>query len=649
MSFINFLGLSDETYGDYAKGILYVICEIINKLIKGIGTLIDVITGLFYKIAGSTYLGSGSEVLVEEQDLFSKLFNQNIVSDLSLFMIVISISLMALFGTAAVVKQLYFSKDDRKSLTDVIKNMILGFIFLVVLTPLAMLAISSISALMPLIIGMFGDNSNVSLSDLLFNASFSGNAIEAYNAMYEAEITTWKEIDNNFIFDIFYGTNTTGITFYWYAYFLGATVVLYNLVLMTFRVVKRIFNVIILYVTGPIYVARMVDDGGFKFKEWKNKALGELMSIVGTVVAFMLLISLVGVINEVELVSVAVNGSSILDTGIRALAEENTVNETALLTNNLTKMFLIMAGTSVAKDSGELFGNIFKSTDENGTLLEGIFNRLGTKESSVTTKSESSAPRTRVITRNTTTTRKIIDYTESVPSSRSEHGSLGGGNNINNHAHNTINTTVNNVDRHITNIQNRSNVNVKGESSTGAKTGNYKAGSQAPTKVLDRGFANYVRENDKIRNEWDMMKGENSASSREVVKEFESASKELESSIGTGEQSKIRNSMNRYVEAYKAEEKIAKEGYRDFAGKSAKLGNDLSFKQQSELKKISAAYQKAQVDYTKTARKLGEVSSGNMSTSDALRLKENADKQREKLMEASSRANDFYNQQKKGD
>ena len=79
-----------------------------------------------------------------------------------------------------------------------------------------------------------------------------------------------------------------------------------------------------------------------------------------------------------------------------------------------------------------------------------------------------------------------------------------------------------------------------------------------------------------------------------------------------------------------------------------KLSNDLTMKQQEELKKISEAYKKAQIDYGKTARKLSRVSEGNMSASEALRLKENADKQRAKLMEASSKANDFYNNQKKG-
>ena len=106
--------------------------------------------------------------------------------------------------------------------------------------------------------------------------------------------------------------------------------------------------------------------------------------------------------------------------------------------------------------------------------------------------------------------------------------------------------------------------------------------------------------------------------------------------------------MTKYVEAYRQEEKVAKEGYKDFAGKSAKLSNDLTIKQQDELKKITTAYRKAQVAYDKTSKKLSEVSMGNMSTSDALRIKERADKQREKLMEASSKANDFYNNQKKG-
>lgn len=646
VSFFNFLGLEDSGYGDYAKGILYVICEILGKIIQAACKLIDVITGLFYKLAGANYLGSGSETLVEEQDLLSKLFNQNIVSNVSLFMILVSFLLMSVFGVSAIIKQLYFSKDERKSMGDVIKNMVLAFIFLIALAPLAMFAISAISTITSALVNAFGDASNVSLADLLFNASFSGNAVETYNALYETEITSWTEMENNFLFDIAYGGTESNLTFYWYVFLLGGGVILFNLVLMTYNLIKRIFNVIVLYITAPVYVARMVDDGGSKFKEWKNRALSELVSIVGTTIAFMVLISLIGVINDIELVSVVVDSG--IEESFGEITEEVQINETALLLNNIAKIFLVMAGTAVAKDSGELLGNVFKSTADDNSLLEGIFNRLGSKETHVTDKGGSSSPKTRVITRTTTSSKKIMTFNETLPSmdyGGSSRGSSRDVNVVNNHR-NTFNTNVNKVDRRISNIQNRATISAGGVS--GSERGQYRDSESKPTDILRQPFEAYKQENDKMRNEWDFVKNGNSQSSVEVVKEFEGASKELDSAIANGEPSKIKGSMNKYVEAFKNEEKVVKAEYRDFAGRSSKITGDLSTKQQDELRKISTAYRKAQVDYSKTAQKLSQVSSGNMSASEALKVKERADKQREKLMEASSKANDFYNNQKKG-
>ena len=77
MSFINFL---ETGYDHIAKGILYVICEIFWKIVHAVGNLVDVITGVFYKLTGANYLGSGGDTLIEEQDLLSQLFNQNIVT-----------------------------------------------------------------------------------------------------------------------------------------------------------------------------------------------------------------------------------------------------------------------------------------------------------------------------------------------------------------------------------------------------------------------------------------------------------------------------------------------------------------------------------------------------------------------------------------
>lgn len=657
MSFINLLGLSDAGYGNIAKGILYVIYELLWKIIYGMGKLIDSITGLFYKIAGLDYLGSGGETLVEEQDLLTQMFNQNIVSKISIFMILASILLMAVFGGVAVLKRLYFTKENPKSMVDIIKNMVLGSIFLIVLTPLALFAISFISTMTSAIAGLFGSEMNVSITDAIFNASFSARPVDAYNSIYSVSnpewvnITSWTEMKNSdFLFELVYG-NVVETEFYWYLCLLGGGVVLYNVVVLAIKLVKRIFNVIILYLLAPIYVAKMVDDGGVKFKELKNKAMAELVSIVGSVVGFMVLLSLVSMINNLELIKVSSPESS---EGLPGMIEPviDEVNPVAALINSLTRIILLVAGTSVAKDSGDLLGDLFRDpNNETATILENIYDRLSNRETKAAT-ANIITPKTRVITKNTTTTRRIVDFSEDVPLTNSNKAKQSV--NMVSNQKNNFNTVVNNYDNKTTNLQNRTNVSMdSAKLNEGVKVGKYKGNSESnvnksPMDILDQAFSSYKVEADSLRNEWAFVKNGNSSESKQVVKEFEAASNDLDTSIALGEQNKIKESMNKYVDAYRHEEKVAKEGYKDFAGKSAKLSEDLTMKQQEELKKISSAYRKAQIDYSKTARKLSEVSVGNMSASEALRVKERADKQREKLMEASSKANDFYNNQKKG-
>ena len=55
------------------------------------------------------------------------------------------------------------------------------------------------------------------------------------------------------------------------------------------------------------------------------------------------------------------------------------------------------------------------------------------------------------------------------------------------------------------------------------------------------------------------------------------------------------------------------------------------------------------MDYAKTASKLQQMNGERMSTSQALKMKEQADKQRERLMSASNKAAHFYENQKKGE
>jgi hypothetical protein len=82
---------------------------------------------------------------------------------------------------------------------------------------------------------------------------------------------------------------------------------------------------------------------------------------------------------------------------------------------------------------------------------------------------------------------------------------------------------------------------------------------------------------------------------------------------------------------------------------NASMKSEISSQARQELKTISTAYRKAQLDYNKTANKLKQYDGERMSTADALKMKEQADKQRERLMSASNKAAQFYENQKKGE
>ena len=79
------------------------------------------------------------------------------------------------------------------------------------------------------------------------------------------------------------------------------------------------------------------------------------------------------------------------------------------------------------------------------------------------------------------------------------------------------------------------------------------------------------------------------------------------------------------------------------------MTSEISKQTKEELKNISNSYRKAQMDYAKTASKLQQMNGERISTSDALKMKEQADKQRERLMSASNKAAHFYENQKKGE
>jgi hypothetical protein len=135
-----------------------------------------------------------------------------------------------------------------------------------------------------------------------------------------------------------------------------------------------------------------------------------------------------------------------------------------------------------------------------------------------------------------------------------------------------------------------------------------------------------------------------------ITKEYVKANTNLTQVISSGDNSKLQATLKDYTKAYSNEAQVLSKNYRDFETKAtATMKSEVSQQTKQELKNITNSYRKAQMDYNKTANKLSKYEGERMSTADALKLKEQSDKQRETLMSASNKAAQFYENQKKGE
>ena len=638
---MNLLALAGSTYEPTARGILYVIYEMMWKLIYYVLLLIDEVTKLFYKVAGINV----EDGVVENKNMIDQLLNQNVLTGWYGIFIIVAGALVIVFSLVAIIKAMT-SEDEKKSMGPILKNVALATLLLVTLGPIVVFFISLISNVGILIAGIGGDSS-ISIADIIFGNT--GNLLEVYNATFTTEASSFRDLGNDFLYQLMYNPKdgVVALDFHWYIALLGGGFVLYNLICIVIEIVKRIFNIIILYVGSPFAISRMVMDDGKSFKELQSKFFYEFILLLAQMGTFMIFVALVNVLNNIDLEGIASSGTvddSLLDSGI--LEPEPGVEPPAAtvstfsLLNGLGRTLIIMAAVSVTRTSATMFANLLSAKEsKTDTLLESVLNKINSR-------SGQPVARTRTITKNTTTTKRETVFVESSPAG----GNRAFANNNVNPAksesvtnHNNINQTVH-VENKFTSNNTFNNRVVK----EGVQKGSYGGEKSAPSSI----YINATRtvEPAKSGESFKYMDTATTKAATNVVKEYAKANNNLSSAIQSGDNTKLQQSLSEYTKAYAKEAEILSDNYRKFETKaSASMKSEISNQTKQELKNITNAYRKAQMDYNKTATKLNQYAGERMSTADALKMKEQADKQRERLMSASNKAAQFYENQKKGE
>jgi hypothetical protein len=291
-----------------------------------------------------------------------------------------------------------------------------------------------------------------------------------------------------------------------------------------------------------------------------------------------------------------------------------------------------------------MFANLLGAKEsKTDSLLESVLNKISYRNTQPVS-------RTKTITKNTTTTKRETVFVESSPIGSNSRS-------FNNNAtnttpsrksetlstHNQINQTVNVQNKFVSN--NNINNRVVRE---GIQKGSYGSEKSTPSAI----YINTTKmvEPAKSGETFKYMDTATTKAASSALKEYTKANSNLSTAIQSGDKSKLQQSLSEYTKAYSKEAEILSDNYRKFETKaSASMKSEISNQTKQELKNITNAYRKAQSDYNKTATKLNQYQGERMSTADALKMKERADKQRERLMSASNKAAQFYENQKKGE
>jgi len=607
--------------------------------------LIDEITKLFYKVAGINF----NDGVVESGNMFDQLLNQKVVGTWYGIFMAVAVGLVLVFTLVAILKSM--ASDDpseqKKSVGPILKNIGLAVLLLIVTGPIILFFISFISNA-GVWIARLGGDANISIADIIF--SNSGNLVTAYNEKFVTEFTSFRDLGNDFLYELMYNPaseeGSTALVFHWYIILLGGGFVLYNLSCMVIDVVKRIFNVILLYLGSPFAISKMALDDGKSFKEWQSRFFKEFVLLFAQIGTFMIFVALVNILNNIDFEALATSeakpgdeliGGLVPPSGVdEEVKEEIVTNEYSLL-NGIGRTLIIMAAISVTRSSATMLTELLTSKETRAdNLLENVITRFSRN---------TPTSRTRTITRNMTTTKRETIFVEQNPNSSlvSSAGNIGSNKNtntiVNNHNVVNQNVSVNNKFNSTNNISNRV---VK----DGIRKGTYE-NKPSPATI----YVNTTKQVPVTNVEtFKYINAETKKTATAITKEYAKANTNLNSTISNGDNSRLQAALREYTKAYSNEAELLSRNYRDFEVKaSATMKSEVSTQTKQELKNITNAYRKAQMDYNKTASKLSKYEGERMSTADALKIKEQADKQRETLMSASNKAAQFYENQKKGE
>ena len=321
----------------------------ILKAVDGIMELFSSLTG----ISAINYKG-------QEINLIEFLVGDSTISKVFWCVFILAIGLSCIFAIIALIKNMIANNRNISS--------IVGKFFLALLGTMAMLIVVILgilvsNALLVLIAQIFEIDTSMNLAETLFNMCV-GDWLSGYS-IAEVDFSTITvrdilgEYDPNTVFGVFptqwkmngmINPNT-------FMYLPAIIVVVgFALVKAIITLVKRIYELVFMYVTMPMFLSTLPLDDGVRFKTWRESFVTKIVLTYGTVFSVSIFAIILPMIGNMSIEGISVYG------------------------NTMFKIFMIIGGAATIPAGQALFAKLFGSgefTDKSRTMsVREVYNIL---------------------------------------------------------------------------------------------------------------------------------------------------------------------------------------------------------------------------------------------------------------------------------
>ena len=313
--------------------------ELIMQVFLWILRAIDGIMELFSALSGITKINYKGEQI----NLVEFLVGDSTISKVFWCVFILAIGLGCMFAIIALVKNMI---ANNRNISTIVGKFFLAMLGTLVMLIVVILGIIISNSLLVLIAEIFNIDTSVRLSETLFNICV-GDWLNGYSvAEIDFNTITVRDIlgeyDPNTVFSVFPTSwKMNGMvnpnTFMYFPALLMVFGVGFALIKAIAKLVKRVYELIFMYVTMPMFMSTLPLDDGARFRTWRETFVTKVVLTYGTVFSVSIFALILPMISSMQIDGISEFG------------------------NKLFQIFMLIGGTIMIPTGQALFSKLFGS------------------------------------------------------------------------------------------------------------------------------------------------------------------------------------------------------------------------------------------------------------------------------------------------